>query len=46
MEFYVIDCRELDVGIWKGVDGYWLIFFLCGLDAFVRLVEVSFEGIR
>ena len=44
MEFFGLDSRDLDGDVWKGVEGDWLRLFIRGPDAFVRLVDVSFEG--
>ena len=44
MEFFVLDSRDLDGDVWKGVEGDWLRLFLRGTDAFLRLVDESFEG--
>ena len=45
MEFRGLGGRDLTGDIRKGVEEDRLIIFLRGLDTFVRLGEVSFDGI-
>ena len=46
MEFLGLDGRELAGDVWKGVEGDWRRFFLCGPDAFARLGNVYFKGLH
>ena len=46
MEFLGLDGVELAGDVWKGVEGDRLRLFLRGPNAFVRLGEVSFEGLN
>ena len=45
MEFLGLDGRDLAGDVSKGVEGDRLIFFLRGPDAFLRMGDVSFEGL-
>ena len=46
VDFRVLDGGELACDVRKVVEGDRLRFFLCGPDAFVRLGDVSFEGLN